>query len=371
MLETRLAIVGAGVVGLAIAERLSRRTAEVVVLEAAARAGQGTSSRNSGVVHAGFYYPPGSLKARLCVRGNASLSAWCEAHGVPFRRLGKLVVATREEELPHLEQLLGQGRASGATLEALDGGAVRALEPDVSALAGLHSPSTGIVDVHALMRSLAGAATERGAVLALRHRVAALRPEGPGWRLDVVHEGQRTSLRARAVVNAAGLHADQVAALAGLDVDALGLRQQWVKGRYARVRWRGRVSRLVYPVPAPGLAGLGIHLTLGLDGDLRLGPDVGPPTGRVEDYAVDEACLPAFLEAARRYLPALTLADLSPDTAGLRPKLQPPGRDFVVEEASGHGLPGLVNLLGIESPGLTCALELGELVDGLALAAGA
>jgi L-2-hydroxyglutarate oxidase LhgO len=365
VLETRVAIVGAGVVGLAIAERLSRRTAEVVVLEANPRPGQGTSSRNSGVVHAGLYYPTGSLKARLCVRGNTSLPAWCDAHDVPFRRVGKLLVATCDAEVPALERLLRLGQSNGATLLAVDGAALRAREPLVSAVAGLLSPATGIVDVHALMESLARAAVDRGALLAPRHRVVGLGREASGWRVELLHEGERTALLARTVINAAGLHADDVAALAGLDVGALGLRQRWVKGRYVRVRWRGRLAHLVYPVPAPGLAGLGVHVTLGLDGDVRLGPDVVPLAGRIEDYAVDDACLPAFHEAARRFLPSLRLEDLGPDTAGLRPKLEPAGRDFVVEDAGRQGLPGLINLLGIESPGLTCALELGALVDEL------
>jgi L-2-hydroxyglutarate oxidase LhgO len=260
---------------------------------------------------------------------------------------------------------LRRGRANGAVLEPLDGAEVRAEEPLVSAVAGLRSPATGIVDVHALVASLARVAADRGVVVAPRHRVVGLAPEGSGWRLELLHGEERSTLRAAAVVNAAGLHADELAALAGLDVDALGWRQRWVQGRYVRVRWRGRLSRLVYPMPAPGLAGLGVHVTLGLDGDVRLGPDVVELPGRVEAYAVDEDCLPAFLAAARRYLPALTLEDLAPDTAGLRPQLTPPGRDFVVEEATARGLPGLVNLLGLESPGLTCALELGELVDGL------
>jgi L-2-hydroxyglutarate oxidase LhgO len=365
VLQTRIAIVGAGVVGLAIAERLSRRTDQVVVLEQADAPGQGTSSRNSGVVHAGLYYPEGSLKARLCVAGNASLPAWCQSHQVPFRRVGKLVVATRDAELPALERLLALGQANGATLQSVDAAWIRANEPEVSAVAGLFSPATGIVDAHALVASLASAAVDRGVVLAPRHRVVGLRQAPGGWELELVSEGERSTLRAQTVINAAGLHADDVAALAGLEVDALGLRQTWVKGRYVRVRWRGRLAHLVYPVPAPGLVGLGVHVTLGLDGEVRLGPDQGPLDRRVEDYTVDEACLPEFLEAARRYLPALTLDALSPDSAGLRPKLLPAGRDFVVEEASAHGLPGLVNLLGLESPGLTCALELGALVAGL------
>jgi L-2-hydroxyglutarate oxidase LhgO len=359
--QVRYAIIGAGVVGLAIAERLSRRTSDVVVLEAAQRTGQGTTSRNSQVLHAGLYYPAGSLKARLCVLGNRSLREWCQTHGVRLVPRGKLIVAQEPGQLPELERLLARGRENGVRLAAVDPAFVAQREPDVPSVGALWSPDTAVLDAHGLVGSLGRAAQDRGVVLALEHRVVGL---APGWKVTVEGPDGRFELSAEVVVNAAGLHADTVLALTGLDVDRLGLRQHWVKGRYARVRARRAVRHLVYPVPSPQLAGLGVHLTIDVDGELRLGPDVVALPSRVEDYAVDEQMLPGFFEAGRRLLPWLEPGDLTPDTAGLRPKLTPadgPWRDFSVSSPA----PGLIALAGIESPGLTCCLELACLVDEL------
>lgn len=348
-----VAIVGAGVIGAAIAERLSRAGRTVVVFEQHARAGQVTSSRNSQVLHSGLYYPAGSLKARLCVAGNRSLAEWCTARGVGLRRTGKLIVATAAGEEPQLERLLAQGSANGVEgLELVD---PRRLEPNVSATAALLVPSTGILDAHGVVDSLVRSATERAAVFALRHRVLRVERTERGFELEVaLPDGAHENVRARQVVNAAGLHADEL--LAG------AARQHWVKGCYFRVNRSRPISRLVYPVPAPNLAGLGVHVTLGLDGDVRLGPDVHPLPERREDYDVPESLGDAFFESARRFLPWLERAQLSADTAGIRPGLAPPGgawRDFEIVESS----PGFVSLLGIESPGLTCCLELAREVD--------
>jgi L-2-hydroxyglutarate oxidase LhgO len=363
-------VVGAGVVGLAVARRLARAGQSVLVVERHERAIQETSSRNSQVLHAGLYYPRESLKARLCVRGNASLAAYCEAKGVPFARTGKLIVATEAAEEPELDRLLAQGRANGVPgLSRIDGARVAALEPQVRAVSALMSASTGALDVHGLAAALEAEAKDAGATFAWRHRVRAGAREGDAYRLELeVPEGGTLPVHAARVVNAAGLDADVTAAALGLDVDAAGYRLHWAKGRYARVRLRGPVRHHVYPVPAKHLAGLGVHLTVGLDGDARLGPDVQFLSERRQDYAVDESILPAFHQAARRYLPALELSQLSVDQAGIRPKLSGPGepfRDFVVAEESARGLPGVVSLIGIESPGLTCCLELAEEVARL------
>lgn len=353
-----------------MAERLSRRTSDVVVLDRGTRPGQGTSSRNSQVLHSGLYYPPGSLKAQLCVAGNRSLAEWCTAHDVPLRRVGKLIVASSDLEVAELSGLARRAEQNGvAGVAALDGVGVRALEPSVRALAGLWVPSTAVLDVHALLGSLERAAVDRGVTLALRHEVRALHRTSAGWALEVDSSGERFRLEAEVVVNAAGLHADAIAQLAGLDVDALGYRQHWVKGRYARLRGPHRFTHLVYPVPPVALAGLGVHLTIGLDGDARLGPDVVALQSRLEDYTVDEDCLRGFLDAARHFLPWLELEQLAADTAGIRPKLAPAGgpwRDFVVSEEGRHGFPGLITLAGIESPGLTSSLELAARVEALA-----
>lgn len=321
------------------------------------------------MLHSGLYYPPGSLKARLCVAGNRALPRWCETHGVPLKRVGKLIVATTDGEQTELEQLLRRAEANGVEgVMALDGSGVRSLEPSVCAVAALWVPSTGILEARALVDALARAAVDRGVTVALRHHVVSLEPEPGGWSLEVASGEDRFRLHAQWVINAAGLHADAIASLAGLDVDALGYRQHWVKGRYVRVRGGRRIVHLIYPVPPAALSGLGAHLTIGLDGDVRLGPDVVPLEARVEDYAVDEGCLAAFHEAGRRFIPSLSLDELAADTSGIRPKLSRPGapwRDFVVVEESTHGCPGLVTLAGIESPGLTCSMELAKEVDAL------
>ncbi len=363
-------VLGAGVVGLAVAERLSRGGGEVLVLERHAAPGTETTSRNSQVLHAGLYYPSGSLKARLCVKANAELPRWCDKHGVPLERVGKLIVATQSAEEAELERLLAQGRANGVTrLERVDAAFVQRREPEVRAVSALWSPDSGILDAHELVRSLEGAAHDQGATFAYKHALAAVEKSGAGYRLRLEGPGgEAIAVEARRVVNAAGLHADEVAALAGIDLDAAGYRQHWVKGHYFRVRGAKRVKTLVYPVPAKNLAGLGVHLTVGLDGDLRLGPDVQALPERKKDYRVPEALLEPFFAGASRFLPWLKPELLSPDQSGIRPKLSKPGepfKDFVIAEESARGLPGWVNLLGIESPGLTCAMEIAAEVAAL------
>ncbi len=364
-MHTQTLVVGAGVVGLAVTQRLARGGREVLCLEARERPAQVTSARNSGVLHAALYYPTGSLKARLCLAGNAALGRFCAAHDVPLKRVGKLIVATAPEEEVHLERLLAQARANGVTgVSQLDGAQVRRLEPHVHATAGLLSEATGILDVHALCEALERAGKDAGATLALQHRVLGGERVDGRWRVRVATpDGATTTVDADEVVLAGGLHADTLAAAFGLDVDALGLRQHWVKGRYCRVQGGRPVSRLVYPVPAPQLAGLGVHLTLELDGGLKLGPDVVAQPDRVEDYSVPDEVVSAFHAGAVRYLPWLKVEQLSPDQAGLRPKLSrvgEPFRDFAIAGEAEHGQPGLVALAGLESPGLTACLPLAE-----------
>ncbi|MCC6338270.1 MAG: NAD(P)/FAD-dependent oxidoreductase [Myxococcales bacterium] len=369
-LDTDVAVIGAGVIGLAVAERLSRPGRAVVVVEKNPTPGMETTSRNSQVVHAGMYYPTGTLKAALCVRGNASLLEWCRAHAVPHALVGKLIVATSADEEPELDAIFERGRANGVGhLERVDVRFVRGKEPEVAATAALWSPHTGVIDAQAFVGSLLEQGRAQGVVLALRHRLQAAATRSDGFGLEVLGpEGDRISIRARRVVNAAGLHADTVAALPGIDVDTAGYRQHFVKGHYFRVRARGRVRHLVYPVPVKDLAGLGVHVTVGLDGDVRLGPDVKFLDGRQEDYDVPEELAESFWRGASRYLPWLRPELLAPDQAGIRPKLSSRGggfRDFVIAEESSRGLSGWINLLGIESPGLTCALEIAAEVERL------
>jgi L-2-hydroxyglutarate oxidase LhgO len=368
MADTPLTVVGAGVVGLAVAARLAKHYPEIVILERRERHGSETSSRNSEVIHGGMYYPAGSLKARLCVRGKQLLYELAERAGVPHRRMGKLIVAMRDEETPELERLLALGRTNGVELELLGAEACRRLEPAVPAVAGLLSSSTGIVSAHGLMDALLHQARGHGALLQTRAEVTAIERRQADYRLELRTPDGSEVLTSERVVNAAGLESDTVAALAGIDVAAAGYRLHWWKGSYFAVSGKkaGLVSRLVYPVP--GHVSLGIHAVLGLEGRLRFGPDAEPLPERRLDYAVDEAKREAFAEGVRQLVPAIEAHDLSPDIAGIRPKLQGPGegfRDFVIAEEGARGLPGFVNLIGIDSPGLTSAPAIAEEVERL------
>ena len=368
--DVDVVVVGAGVIGLAAAAALARCGRSVIVLERHDAVARETTSRNSEVVHAGIYYPAGSLKARLCVEGREALYQRCREHGVPHRRTGKLIVATREDELPVLERIQRAARENGVELEHRDAAGVRALEPELAALGGLLSPETGIVDAHAYALSFQAEAESLGAVVALQTEALAIEAVAGGFEVEArsgqVLGGESQRVRAAAVVNAAGLASDRVAVLTGLDVDACGYRLHYCKGDYfALAPSLGiELKHLVYPVPVQ--AGLGIHATLDLAGRIRFGPDttyVDAP-----GYEVDAAKAKGFAEAVSRYLPAVSSADLSPDYAGIRPKLSGPGdpfADFIVAEESERGLPGLVSCIGIESPGLTAASAIAERVVSL------
>ena len=366
--DTPLTVVGAGVVGLAVAARLAGRFPELLILERRERHGSETSSRNSEVIHAGMYYPPGSLKARLCVRGKHLLYELSERVGVPHRRIGKLIVAMQAEETAELERLLEQGLRNGVEQELVGADACRQLEPAVPAVAALVSPTTGIVSAHGLMDALLHEARGHGAMLQPRAELVGIERRDCDYRLEIrTPEGTET-LTSERVVNAAGLEADRVAALAGIDVVAAGYRLHWWKGSYFAVTGRKArlVSRLVYPVPAH--VSLGVHAVLGLEGRLRFGPDAEHLPERQLDYAVDESKRHAFAEGVHRLVPAISAQDLTPDIAGIRPKLQGPGegfRDFVIAEEAARGLPGFVDLIGIDSPGLTSAPAIAEEVDRL------
>jgi L-2-hydroxyglutarate oxidase LhgO len=358
------AVIGAGVIGLAVARRLARAGREVAVLEAADAIGTVTSSRNSEVIHAGIYYPTGSLKARLCVEGGRHLYDFCAEHGVAHRRLGKLIVATSQAHIPELESLKAKAAANGVTdLEWRDGEAVRALEPELACVGALLSPSTGIVDSHGLMLALQGDAEAAGASLALDTPVLGGAIEDGGILLHV-GGAQPMRLRCRIVVNAAGLGAQAIArTLQGLDPATIpGLH--YAKGNYFTLSGRTPFRHLIYPVPEPG--GLGVHVTLDLQGRARFGPDVEWVTKL--DYAVDPRRAERFYAAVRRYWPELPDGALLPGYAGIRPKLSPAGSppdDFLIQGPAAHGVPGLVNLYGIESPGLTSCLAIADEVAAL------
>ena len=353
-----------------MARALARAGREVVLLEAAGTIGTGTSSRNSEVIHAGLYYAPGSLKALLCVRGRELLLAYCAERGVAHRRCGKLIVATTAAQEPALAALRLRAEACGVQdLQPLDGAQARALEPALRCSAGLLSPSTGIVDSHGLMLALQGDAEDHGAMLALKSPLLGATVVADGIVLSVGGESPMP-LHARCVVNSAGLHAQRMASsIEGLDARHVP-PTHWARGHYFSLPGRPAFSRLVYPLPVAG--GLGIHVTLDLAGQLRFGPDVQwieVAEPGAEDYRVDPARAVAFEAAIRDYWPAMPAGTLQPAYAGIRPKLAGPGEpaaDFVVSGPAEHGGPGLVNLFGIESPGLTAALALAERVAALA-----
>lgn len=352
-------IVGAGVIGIAAARALALAGHEVVVIERERGFGSGTSSRNSEVIHAGIYYPPGSLKARLCVEGRDRLYAFCRARGVPHRQCGKLIVAADEAQSRQLGAIAATAAANGVDdLKMLDAAGIRALEPEVAGVAALLSPSTGIVDSHAFMTAMIGEAEAHGALFAYRTEVERIEREGDAWLISVAGVDGPV-LSSRMLVNAAGLDAGTLAGLiAGLPAAKVP-PLFYAKGNYFALEGRAPFRRLVYPVPEPG--GLGVHATVDLGGQVRFGPDV-EWCGAV-DYGVDEARSAAFYAAIRSYWPALPDNGLRPDFSGVRPKLSGPGEpaaDFMISGPADHGLLGLVNLFGIESPGLTAALAIAE-----------
>ncbi|MFC5302763.1 NAD(P)/FAD-dependent oxidoreductase [Azospira restricta] len=367
MEQITAAIIGAGVVGLACARALAARGIEAVILERHDAFGSETSARNSEVIHAGLYYPGGSRKAALCVAGRDALYAYCGERHVAHRRCGKLIVATHAGQLPKLEALRRQGEANGVSdLRLIDAGEAKAMEPNLACVAALHSPSTGIVDSHGFMLALLGDAERDGALLALHSPVAGGRIEADGIVLEVGSGSDTTQLKARLVVNAAGLAATQVARrLIGFPPEHCPT-PHYAKGNYYGLAGRAPFSRLIYPLPEPG--GLGVHLTLDLGGQARFGPDVEwLPGGWIDapDYAVDPQRSTGFYAEVRRYWPGLPDGALAPAYCGVRPKIsgpQDPAADFLIQGPQTHGVRGLVNLFGIESPGLTSALAIADAV---------
>ncbi len=355
------AVIGAGVVGLAVARRLARAGIEVVVLEAAETIGSETSSRNSEVIHAGIYYPKDSLKARSCIAGKEALYPYCEDHGVGHRRCGKIIVATEDSQLAELAALKDRAANNGVTdLQWLSTAEVAELEPAVFCVGALLSPSTGIIDSHGLMLAYQGDAEAAGAVIAFHAPVHSARIADDGIVLDVAGV-EPMAIKADRVVNAAGLSAQALARkMAGLPKQTVP-KDYLCKGNYYTLAGRPPFTRPIYPVPEK--AGLGVHVTVDLAGQVRFGPDV--EWIDEIDYDVDPGRADAFYEAVRRYYPALADGAIQPGYAGIRPKLQAPGEpaaDFMVQGPSVHGIDGLVHLYGIESPGLTASLALADRV---------
>ncbi|RRJ82423.1 NAD(P)/FAD-dependent oxidoreductase [Aestuariirhabdus litorea] len=362
-----LAIIGAGVVGLAVARALAQAGRETFVLEQHQQVGFETSSRNSEVVHAGIYYPTGSLKAQLCVRGKALLYDYCQQQQIPHSRCGKLIVACETDEQPQLVEIEQRARANGVhDLEWLDAGALREREPELRACQALWSPSTGIVDSHALMQSCQFDAERQGAMLLLDTRVVSLKRRAEGFVVGAVTAGEEYEFACSQLVNCGGLHAQALAAtFEGYDPGLIP-PLHYCKGHYFSLSGARPFSHLIYPVPERNTTGLGVHATLALDGQVRFGPD----TLYIDaiDYTVPPELADRYYRTIRRYYPGLADGSLQADYAGIRPKLQGPGEpfaDFCLQGPADHGVPGLVQLFGIESPGLTASLAIAERVAQL------
>jgi L-2-hydroxyglutarate oxidase LhgO len=365
-LNFNIAVIGAGVIGLAVAEALSAETEQVLLLEKNERYGMETSSRNSEVIHAGLYYPGLPLKATLCREGNRLLYEHCEKRKIPFKKTGKFIVSQNPAETEELWRIKRQAEENGIfNLMFLPRSRWKTLEPDLQADEVIFSPDSGIVDTHGLMRSLYLRVESQGVTTAFRAEVTAIRPDDRGFELEVNHGEYQ--VHTRILVNSGGLHADRIAAMTGLDIDGLDYRLKYGKGDYYFSSPSPPVRHLIYPVPDAGNESLGIHAAMDLGGRVRFGPDI--EYVHEIDYRIDERKAALFFAAARRYLPKLSLDDLHPDMSGIRPKLQGPGeppRDFIIQEESSSGLRGLINLIGIESPGLTCAVSIAGYVRDLA-----
>ncbi|MEG6586073.1 NAD(P)/FAD-dependent oxidoreductase [Dendrosporobacter sp. 1207_IL3150] len=366
-------IIGGGVIGLAIAYELSQRWPDksILLLEKEATFGKGLSSRTSEVIHSGVYYPTDSLKAKLCVSGNRLLYEFCNKWKVPYNKIGKLIIAQDDKDIETLEFLFRQAVANEVpSTRLLNSDDITKIEPNIKAQAALCCPTSGIVDSHKLMASLAQGAKQNGAMLVYKQEVFGIRMQSSEYIIDFIDEnGDKSSVACRALVNAAGLTADRIASMAGINVDEAGYRIYRCKGEYFAItnRKAAMVNNLIFPVSIRELKGPGIPLIKDLKGRLRLGPDAHYASSTSTDYSVQPGNAAYFYKTVSSYLTFLELADLQPDIAGLRPRLLvpcgSPPRDFIICHEIERNLPGFVNLIGIESPGITCCLSLARYVS--------
>jgi len=343
---------------LAIAAELSREYENIVVLEKHEKFGQETSSRHSEVIHSGIYYPPNSLKARLCVEGAKLLYEYCEKHSIPHSRLGKLIVVSNESETADLQELYETGIQNGVKgLTLIGKDEINKMEPNVHSIAAIYSSNTGIIDSHSLMSHLHGVANSSGVLFSFNTEVDSIEKQKNGYVIGITNNGYE--FVSSVVINSAGLSADCIAAMVGIDIDEVGYRLSHCKGSYFSYSRKSLVKMLVYPVPHKDLSGLGIHATLDLGGRLRFGPDT--EYGDDLDYKVDDSKRDTFYESAKKYIKGLDKASLNPDMAGIRPKIKGDGiKDFVIKHEIDREMEGFINLIGIESPGLTAALSIAK-----------
>ena len=372
MEEIDVLIIGAGVVGLAVASEIAERDKSIIVLEKNNAFGQETSSRNSEVIHAGMYYPTGTLKAKLCVEGRHLLYEICRKNNVPHRKIGKLIVATEKDETPDLDKLFQQGKNNGVEgLRIINRQEIKEMEPNISGITALYSSETGIIDSHRLMQYFFDSAKDKGAMVSFNSEVTSIEKAARGYEVLVRNGNEALTLRTRVVINCAGLDSDEIAKIAGVDTKKNKYNLKYCKGQYFRVDSNKSrlVDRLIYPVPKPKSGGLGIHSTLDLAGSMRLGPDDFYQKDRSKDYSVDKSKKYEFYNSAKKFLPFIEEDNLTEDTSGIRPKLQGEGedfRDFVIKDELESGLAGFINLIGIESPGLTAAPAIARYVNKLA-----
>lgn len=369
-MDVNLTIIGAGVVGLAIAEKVSQHYKNVFLIEKHQSFGQETSSRNSEVIHAGIYYTKDSLKAKLCIEGKWLLYDYCRRYDIPYNNCGKLIVATSEEEIAVIEGIRQTAIKNGVDdMLVLDRKQIAALEPNIFALKALYSPSTGIVDSHSLMKQYETNAINNDCMIVYGSEVTGISRIRNGYKISLIDSDKKSySFSTGIVINSAGLTADKVSEMVGIADDKLKI--MFCKGEYFRINppKNRLINRLVYPVPHQNMEGIGIHVTIDMGGGVKLGPDVKYLETNVYDYKVTLSKQEAFYMSARKFLPFLEFDDLAPEMAGIRPKIQKPGeplRDFYIMEETAKGFPRFINLIGMESPGLTSSLSIAKYVNNL------
>jgi L-2-hydroxyglutarate oxidase LhgO len=369
-MDAEITIIGAGVVGLAIAEKISGEHSNVFLIEKHPSFGQETSSRNSEVIHAGIYYTQNSLKSKLCVEGKYLLYDYCKKYNVPFKNCGKLIVATSEEEIAVIEGIRQTAIKNGVDdLLVLDRDQIGEMEPNIFALKAIYSPSTGIVDSHSLMKQYEINTINNGGQVVYGSEVTGIKRIKNGYEITLFDADKKNyTFTSEIVINSAGLTSDKVSEMVGIYDD--NLKILFCKGEYFRINppKNKLINRLVYPVPHPNMEGIGIHVTIDMGGGVKLGPDVKYLESNVYDYKLTASKQEAFYKSAKKFLPFLEFDDIAPEMAGIRPKIQKPGdplRDFYIMEESKRGYPGFINLIGMESPGLTSSISIAKYVNGL------
>jgi len=365
-------IIGAGVVGLAIASELSNSRQNILVIERHPSFGWETSSRNSEVIHSGIYYPEDSLKTQLCIEGNRLLYEWCNKFNVPHKRIGKLIVAVDSDEIEDLHNLFEQGKKNGVeNLQLLTKYEVASFEPNIKAAEAIYSPNTGIIDTHNLMQSFENYAINHSVDIIYNHSVEKIEKIAEGYNLNVKSmDGDIFKISSLIVINSAGLDSDRIAQSVGIDIEKNHYQLHYCRGHYFKITpsKSNFVNHLIYPAPAKNSVGLGIHITPDLAGMLKLGPDTMYLPENIQEYIIPEGLKEKFYESVKRFCPSLELQDLTPDQAGIRPKLQGPNegfRDFIIKNERGLGLPNFINLIGIDSPGLTSCIAIAKYVSSI------